>query len=132
MLAGVESARSSRAGEGLAMQRAVQLYLTMLTLLVAGLGVLFYLGSGLSKSPLVSQAKVETQAAVDVLTKDAPLTTSVEERLLQNAADPLGRFFLQLFVIIIVSNGVGWVFTRCGQPAVVGEMMAGILLGPSL
>ena len=27
---------------------------------------------------------------------------------------------------------VGWLFTRCGQPAVVGEMMAGILLGPSL
>jgi len=132
MLAGVESARSSRAGEGLAMQRAVQLYLTMLTLLVAGLGVIFYLGSGLSKSHLVSQAKVETQAAVDVLTKDAPLTTSVEERLLQNAADPLGRFFLQLFVVIVVSNGVGWLFTRCGQPAVVGEMMAGILLGPSL
>jgi len=132
MLAGVESARSSRGGEGLAMQRAVQLYLTMLTLLVAGLGVIFYLASGLSKSHPVSQAKVETQAAVDVLTKDAPLTTSVEERLLQNAADPLGRFFLQLFVIIIVSNGVGWVFTRCGQPAVVGEMMAGILLGPSL
>jgi Kef-type K+ transport system membrane component KefB len=27
---------------------------------------------------------------------------------------------------------VGWAFTRGGQPAVLGEMMAGILLGPSL
>jgi len=68
----------------------------------------------------------------DTLVKDAPLASSVEQRVAQNAADPLGRFFLQLFVVIVVSNAVGWVFTRCGQPAVVGEMMAGILLGPSL
>ena len=27
---------------------------------------------------------------------------------------------------------MGWVFRRGGQPAVLGEMMAGILLGPSL
>jgi Kef-type K+ transport system membrane component KefB len=52
--------------------------------------------------------------------------------LLENAADPLGRFFLQLLVVIVVSYLVGWIFTQCGQPAVVGEMMAGVLLGPSL
>ena len=56
----------------------------------------------------------------------------MEHRLLQNAEDPLTRFFLQLFVVIVVSNAIGWIFTRGGQPAVVGEMMAGILLGPSL
>jgi Kef-type K+ transport system membrane component KefB len=39
---------------------------------------------------------------------------------------------LQLGIIISVSCAVGWAFTRCGQPAVVGEMLAGILLGPSL
>ncbi len=51
---------------------------------------------------------------------------------MENATDPLSRFFLQLFVVIAVSYAVGWLFTRCGQPAVVGEMMAGVLLGPSL
>ena len=60
------------------------------------------------------------------------LGESVEERLLRNAEDPLSRFFLQLFVVITASYSVGWIFTRWGQPAVVGEMMAGVLLGPSL
>lgn len=60
------------------------------------------------------------------------LGSAVQERLRMNAVDPLSRFFLQLFVVIAASYSVGWLFTRCGQPAVVGEMMAGVLLGPSL
>ncbi len=41
-------------------------------------------------------------------------------------------FFLQLTVILAACRGVGW-FAKCvGQPAVVGEMVAGVLLGPSL
>jgi Kef-type K+ transport system membrane component KefB len=39
---------------------------------------------------------------------------------------------LQIAVILIVARAVGWVFRRVGQPQVVGEMAAGILLGPSL
>lgn len=42
-------------------------------------------------------------------------------------------FFLQLAVILIVCRIVGWVARRwLGQPQVVGEMVAGVLLGPSL
>jgi Kef-type K+ transport system membrane component KefB len=63
---------------------------------------------------------------------DPSFSASVESSLRDNANDPLSRLFLQLVVIIAVSYAVGWIFTRCGQPAVVGEMMAGILLGPSL
>jgi len=48
------------------------------------------------------------------------------------AGDPLARLFLQLLVIIAVSRLTGWIFVRLGQPSVVGEMAAGILLGPSL
>src|SRR6476660_898470 len=39
--------------------------------------------------------------------------------------------FLQICVIVAFSRVVGWVFVRMGQPQVVGEMLAGILLGPS-
>jgi Kef-type K+ transport system membrane component KefB len=42
-------------------------------------------------------------------------------------------FFLQMFVIIGTCRAVGWVARRhLGQPQVVGEMIAGVLLGPSL
>jgi Kef-type K+ transport system membrane component KefB len=48
------------------------------------------------------------------------------------ATNDLTRLFVQLLVIIIASRLMGWLFSRLGQPSVVGEMAAGILLGPSL
>lgn len=42
------------------------------------------------------------------------------------------QFFLQLTVILLVCRFVGRLIARVGQPKVVGEMIAGILLGPSL
>ena len=41
-------------------------------------------------------------------------------------------FFLQMFFILAACRAVGWVALRCGQPQVVGEMIAGVLIGPSL
>ena len=38
---------------------------------------------------------------------------------------------LQLAVIILVARGLGVLFRRIGQPTVVGEIVAGLLLGPS-
>jgi Kef-type K+ transport system membrane component KefB len=45
---------------------------------------------------------------------------------------PLSRFLLQLLVILIATRAAGWVLRKCGQPAVIGEIGAGIILGPSL
>ncbi len=43
------------------------------------------------------------------------------------------HFFLQLAVILIACRVVGWAGRRLlGQPQVVGEMIAGVVLGPSL
>ncbi|WP_129586453.1 cation:proton antiporter [Sphingomonas montana] len=43
------------------------------------------------------------------------------------------HFFLQLAVILLMCRVVGWLGKRLlGQPQVVGEMIAGVLLGPSL
>ncbi len=43
------------------------------------------------------------------------------------------HFFLQIAVILLVCRITGWVAKKFfGQPQVVGEMIAGVLLGPSL
>jgi Kef-type K+ transport system membrane component KefB len=42
------------------------------------------------------------------------------------------HFFLELAVILIACRLVGLASERLGQPQVVGEMIAGVLLGPSL
>lgn len=41
-------------------------------------------------------------------------------------------FFLEVAVILVVCRLVGLIARRLGQPQVIGEMIAGILLGPSL
>ena len=40
-------------------------------------------------------------------------------------------FFLQVAVLLAVCRAVGWAGERVGQPQVVGEMVAGFLIGPS-
>ncbi|HMN79660.1 MAG TPA: cation:proton antiporter [Burkholderiaceae bacterium] len=42
------------------------------------------------------------------------------------------HFFMQAALIVVISQLVGRAAQRVGQPQVVGEMIAGVLLGPSL
>ncbi len=42
------------------------------------------------------------------------------------------RFFIAVAVILVFCKAVAWLLGRVGQPAVVSEMLAGVLLGPSL
>jgi K+:H+ antiporter len=42
------------------------------------------------------------------------------------------HLLLSLAVIIAAARGAGWLISRIGQPRVHGEILAGILLGPSL
>ncbi|MGC5664283.1 cation:proton antiporter [Micromonospora sp. WMMD723] len=42
------------------------------------------------------------------------------------------RFFIAVAVILIFCKAVAWLLGKVGQPAVVSEMLAGVLLGPSL
>ena len=52
--------------------------------------------------------------------------------LMDNFRHPLGLLLLQLIVIIFLARVFGAFSQRLGQPAVIGEIVAGIVLGPSL
>jgi Kef-type K+ transport system membrane component KefB len=49
-----------------------------------------------------------------------------------NFDDPLAILLAQIVMIILVARLFGWVFKKIGQPTVIGEIIAGIVLGPSL
>src|SRR5213075_2402613 len=40
--------------------------------------------------------------------------------------------FAQIALILALSRVLGWIVSRFGQPYVLGEMIAGVILGPSL
>ncbi len=51
---------------------------------------------------------------------------------LQNFHHPLAILILQILSIILIARLFGWMMTKIGQPTVIGEIIAGIVLGPSL
>ena len=52
--------------------------------------------------------------------------------MIHSLKDPLAVLLLQIITIILVARFFGWLFRKIGQPSVIGEMIAGIVLGPSL
>jgi Kef-type K+ transport system membrane component KefB len=45
---------------------------------------------------------------------------------------PLAILLAQIVVVILVARVFGWICKKIGQPTVIGEIVAGIVLGPSL
>ena len=52
--------------------------------------------------------------------------------LFHNLKHPLALLLLQIITIVLVARIFGWIFRKIGQPTVIGEIIAGIVLGPSL
>jgi Kef-type K+ transport system membrane component KefB len=46
--------------------------------------------------------------------------------------DPLLQFLLALVIIIVAAKGGGYLTNRLGQPAVLGELLIGLILGPTV
>jgi Kef-type K+ transport system membrane component KefB len=51
---------------------------------------------------------------------------------IKNLGHPLAILLAQIITIIIVARFFGWICSKIGQPTVIGEIIAGIVLGPSL
>jgi len=52
--------------------------------------------------------------------------------MFQNIGHPLAILLAQIVTIILVARVFGWICKKIGQPTVIGEIIAGIVLGPSL
>ncbi|MFT3739958.1 MAG: cation:proton antiporter [Breznakibacter sp.] len=52
--------------------------------------------------------------------------------LIHNLEHPLAILLAQIITIIVVARIFGWICKKIGQPTVIGEIIAGIVLGPSL
>jgi Kef-type K+ transport system membrane component KefB len=96
------------------------------TLIVVFGGLIFYLlHAGKSLGHVISPV-AET-------TKSKPDSGGFFSGLFKvNLQEALPRLLLQIIIIIVLTQLLGWIFKKIGQPAVIGETVAGIILGPSL
>lgn len=106
-------------------------------LLLFGFGIWLILNTG---SRLYSQPGTAVSSVESVQTSTSPGAPhqsqsgrSFASRIFnENLRNSLSILLLQLVLIIVAARLVGWLFRKMGQPPVLGEIVAGIVLGPSL
>jgi len=94
-------------------------------LVVFALGMWLVIATGSKLKPTTTNDGSLTAKSTQTAT-----TQTTETPVIQRS--PLSILLLQIIVIIVVAKLFGAVFRRIGQPPVMGEMVAGITLGPSL
>ncbi len=98
-----------------------------ITLAVFGFLMFFVikLGTGL---------EIQNNAGGQVMEKIAPgnVVDHFFETMHHNLNHPLSILLLQIITVIFIARTFGYIFNKIGQPTVIGEIVAGIILGPSL
>jgi Kef-type K+ transport system membrane component KefB len=89
----------------------ILIYLAMLAAAVAAFFAIRYAGSDLTASVAPTTMVARAQSA---------------------SGDTMWHLLLAMVAVVILGRGVSWLLKRVGQPSVIGELVAGILLGPSL
>ncbi len=100
-------------------------------LIVSGLGAVIYWiieqGNALQNPAWTAQQIKQTK---DTTTGNSFHVFS--DSFNDNLSEPLAVLLLQIIVIIACARLFGFLFKKIGQPAVIGEIVAGIILGPSI
>lgn len=77
-------------------------------------------------------SKLETGRNIKAIHHTSGYWDEFMASLHHNLSHPLAILLAQIITIIIAARIFGWIFQKIGQPTVIGEMIAGIVLGPSL
>jgi Kef-type K+ transport system membrane component KefB len=85
----------------------------------------------LEHRPFDAEVEVGGRRIAAVLEAAPPTVNAAGEKPLQGT-ELTGRTFLAAAVVILLARAMGSLFSRLGQPRVVGEILAGIALGPSV
>jgi hypothetical protein len=97
-------------------KRHLQLYPLIILPLIAVILFLLWQGKKLEANTLVSSVT----------------NAGSQNHFIESTKHPLSIMLLQIVVILSVARLVGYIFQRIGQQSVIGEITAGIILGPSL
>lgn len=116
------------------------LFAYVLILLVFGLGIYWILqaGSRLESHTLAGSAPgVAADSSAPASLPAAGAKTPDEAAgavgaLRERLQEPLSLLLAQVILIVLLARIFGAWFVKMGQPAVIGEMVAGIVLGPSV
>lgn len=107
-------------------------YVFIIGLFVGGVLLILHLGADLPPGRAEPVTRSDPSAAGTHQPGPADPADSAYRVFLDHLRHPLALLLMQLIVIVGAARLVGWLFHKISQPSVIGEMVAGILLGPSL
>lgn len=81
---------------------------------------------------IILGAQLEQGKNISVSISEKSQWADFVDSLAHNIQHPLALLLAQIATIIVVAKIFGWLCSKIGQPTVIGEMIAGIVLGPSL
>lgn len=81
---------------------------------------------------LLAQQNLEHPEEIVTIQNGSSAWNSFVVNLLDDMLRPLSILLLQIAIILSAVKIFGWICQKLGQPSVVGEIIAGIVLGPSL
>ena len=115
------------------MNRSLIFYILTIAIFGSLLWLVFDQGT---KLEIEQSARTQQEARAEGQTPEAIAQESVVvvflTNLSQNIEHPLSLLLLHIATIVVFSRLLGFLFTKIGQPLVIGEIIAGIILGPSL
>jgi Kef-type K+ transport system membrane component KefB len=116
------------------MKKDILFYVAVLLIFSSGIYLVLSFGSrlksGISASEQRNRQVVTNSPSQGELAEDT--RNNISSALYEHLRNPLSILLLQVIVILITARLISGLFFKLGQPSVIGEMIAGIILGPSL
>ncbi len=108
------------------MKKNIVLYLVIISSFL--LMIWAIIEKGKSLVPGKGVVSIQTETVKQIATPDEGFWAQISH----NFQHPLSLLLLQIVVILAICRVFGVLVSKIGQPSVVGEIMAGIFLGPSI
>lgn len=96
-------------------------------LVISGFALLMYWIMNTGKALEAGKVSPSVNAA-----HSGSVIDNFRESMRHNITNPLAILLLQIITIIFTARTFGFLFNKIGQPTVMGEIVAGIFLGPSM
>lgn len=119
------------------MRRNILFYVVTILIFGSGIYLAIQAGKRLEAAKLPAPASIApahsaSDPSVPAAAKTEGGLSHATQVLRDNLHDPLSLLLVQLILIVLLARVFGALFVKLGQPAVIGEMIAGIVLGPSV
>ena len=103
---------------------------------IFGAGIFFILNSGSELRPDKPVSEIRDEYTTIAPSKTTDIVeakpSNIVSVLLDHAKGSLSILLIQIITIVLAARLAGALFKKIGQPSVIGEMIAGIVLGPSV